>query len=59
MEPKLGAPQTCPKCGGSNPSGLSLPEQCVWCKKKITMSRENIDVVINDPDNYIGRTPGD
>jgi chromosome segregation ATPase len=48
MEPKLGAPQTCPKCGGSNPSGLSLPEQCVWCKKKITMSRENIDVVIND-----------
>jgi chromosome segregation ATPase len=48
MEPKLGAPQTCPVCGGSNPSGLSLPKQCVWCKKKITMSRENIDVVIND-----------
>jgi chromosome segregation ATPase len=38
MEPKLGAPQYCPVCGGNNPSGLRLPEQCVWCKKK----RENI-----------------
>jgi hypothetical protein len=35
MEPKLGAPQYCPVCGGNNTSGLRLPEQCVWCKKKI------------------------
>ena len=31
MEVKLGAPQTCPKCKGENPSGLNLPERCVWC----------------------------
>ena len=31
MEVKIGAPQKCPECGSSNPSGLSLPERCLWC----------------------------
>jgi len=31
MEVKLGAPQQCPACGHSNPSGLPLPARCVWC----------------------------
>ena len=31
MSTRLGAPQTCPKCKGENPSGLNLPEQCRWC----------------------------
>jgi len=30
-EIKLGAPQQCPVCGHSNPSGLPLPERCMWC----------------------------
>ena len=28
---KFGAPQLCPDCGHSNPSGLPLPERCMWC----------------------------
>lgn len=28
---RYGASQTCPKCGGDNPSGLQLPDRCVWC----------------------------
>ena len=31
MEIKLGAPQQCPACGHSNPSGLPLPARCMWC----------------------------
>ena len=31
MEVKLGAPQQCPACGHSNPSGRELPRDCMWC----------------------------
>ena len=30
-EVKLGAPVTCPKCGGTNPSGTQVPSNCRWC----------------------------
>lgn len=28
---KIGTPQVCPRCGFYNPSGVSLPEQCLRC----------------------------
>jgi len=28
LETKFGAPQTCPKCKGHNPSGTILPKDC-------------------------------
>ncbi len=30
-EDRLGYPQTCPVCKRQNPSGFTLPEQCMWC----------------------------
>lgn len=28
---KFGVPQTCPKCGAFNPSGLNFPKECRSC----------------------------
>ena len=37
---KYGAPQKCPKCGGWNMSGLSLPEKCYWCSANVDNGRQ-------------------
>lgn len=31
LNTKFGREQHCPKCGGHNPSGKKLPDECVWC----------------------------
>ena len=28
---QLGKEQYCPECGGNNPSGKKLPDECIWC----------------------------
>ena len=33
-EPRFGRPQPCPDCGRLNPSGRSLPQQCMHCSKE-------------------------
>ena len=60
MEVKLGAPQHCPACGHSNPSGRELPRDCMWCGstgeqgrikemfKKMTPLDEKISAVANE-----------
>lgn len=40
QESKLGAPQKCPNCGQFNPSGLKLPDECLFCKAKINSMKD-------------------
>ncbi|MFW6242546.1 MAG: hypothetical protein ACOC2W_00135 [bacterium] len=41
----LGTPRICPECKQQNPSGLTLPKQCIWCNRK---DKENIKTIIRE-----------
>ena len=50
LDIKLGSQQICPLCNSYNPSGLKLPEKCLWCKGTGSM---NFIINLNEKENLI------